>query len=144
MPAVCFRLRVLVVEDNEINRLVIEAMLRRAGCQVAFAHDGAEGVVAVRNEGPFDIVFMDCNMPVLDGYEATRRIRAWEATRPDRPPLPVIAVTANAIAGTRELCMAAGMTDYLSKPVEQVQIEAILRAYVPFAFAEIPPPQPRG
>ena len=138
------RLRALVVEDNEVNRMLLEAMLRHSGCQVASARDGAEGVAAVRNEGPFDIVFMDCHMPVLDGYEATRAIRAWEGERPGQRPLPIVAVTASAMAGDRELCIGAGMTDYLTKPVKRVQIEAALRTYVPQAFADTQaaPPQP--
>jgi len=129
------RLRALVVEDNEVNRMLLEAMLRHAGCQVASARDGAEGVTAVRTEGPFDIVFMDCHMPVLDGYEATRAIRAWEAAHPEQQPLPIIAVTASAMAGDRELCIGAGMTDYLTKPVKRTQIVAMLHTYVPRAFA---------
>lgn len=140
----CAQLRALVVEDNEINRMVLEAMLRHAGCRVTSACDGAEGVAAVHDEGPFDIIFMDCDMPVLDGYEATRRIRAWEATHPERQPLPIVAVTANVLAGNRELCLGAGMNDYLTKPVSRVEIEAMLRAYVPQAFTDVPPPQSPG
>ncbi len=130
------RLRALVVEDNEVNRMLLEAMLRHSGCQVASARDGAEGIAAVRNEGPFDIVFMDCHMPVLDGYEATRAIRTWEGAHPEQRPLPIVAVTASAMAGDRELCIGAGMTDYLTKPVKRVQIEAMLHTYVPQAFAD--------
>jgi len=128
-------LRVLVVEDNETNRVLAEAMLRHAGCQVVCANDGKEGVAAVQNNGPFDIVFMDCQMPVMDGYEASIAIRAWEVEHPERRPVPIVAVTANAMAGDRELCIEAGMTDYLTKPVKRAQIEAILRTYAGHAFA---------
>ncbi|HEX8962932.1 MAG TPA: response regulator, partial [Rhodocyclaceae bacterium] len=129
-------LRVLVVEDNETNRVLAEAMLRHAGCQVACANDGREGVAAVQNNGPFDIVFMDCQMPVMDGYQASRAIRAWEAEQGAAHPVPIVAVTANAMAGDRELCLEAGMTDYLTKPVKRAQIEAMLRTYAPRGFAD--------
>ena len=132
------RLRALVVEDNEVNRLLLRAILRHAGCQVDSAENGTQGIAAIRNDGPFDIVFIDCHMPLMDGYEATRAIRAWEASQPDRKPVPVVAVTANAMAGDRELCIAAGMNDYLTKPVKRAQVEAILRIYVPHAFPDEP------
>jgi signal transduction histidine kinase/CheY-like chemotaxis protein len=130
-------LRVLVVEDNETNRVLAAAMLRHAGCQVVCTNDGQEGLAAVQNNGPFDIVFMDCQMPVMDGYQSSRAIRAWEAEhRPGQPPLPIVAVTANAMAGDRELCLEAGMTDYLTKPVKRAQIEAVLRTYASHAFSD--------
>jgi signal transduction histidine kinase/CheY-like chemotaxis protein len=132
-------LRVLVVEDNETNRVLAEAMLRHAGCRVVCANDGQEGVEAVKNDDPFDVVFMDCQMPVMDGYQASRAIRAWEAEHPERQPVPIVAVTANAMAGDRELCLDAGMTDYLTKPVKRIQIEAILRTYASHAFTEKSP-----
>ena len=119
-------LRVLLVEDNEINRHLAKTILSRVGCQVECAINGAEGFHAVCHSGPFDIVFMDCQMPVMDGYTATRAIRNWEAEHPDRRPLPIIALTANALAGDRELCLAAGMTDYLTKPFKREQIAEIL------------------
>ncbi|MGE5467165.1 MAG: ATP-binding protein [Ignavibacteria bacterium] len=135
-------LRVLVVEDNETNRLLAEAMLRHAGCKVVCANDGKEGVAAVQNNGPFDVVFMDCQMPVMDGYQATRAIRAWESQHPERQPVPIVAVTANAMAGDRELCIEAGMNDYLTKPVKRAQMEAVLRTYAAHAFAGESPEPP--
>ncbi len=135
-PARSERPRVLVVEDNEVNRLLAEAMLTHAGCDVVCAHDGAQGFAAVRDNGPFDIVFMDCQMPVMDGYAATRAIRAWEAERGVSDPLPIVAVTANAMAGDRELCIDAGMTDYLTKPVKRAQMETALRNYTRHASAD--------
>ncbi|HEX8987931.1 MAG TPA: ATP-binding protein [Rhodocyclaceae bacterium] len=132
-------LRVLVVEDNETNRVLAEAMLRHAGCQVACANDGQEAVAAVQHDGPFDLVFMDCQMPVMDGYQASRAIRAWEFEQGSQHRLPIVALTANAMAGDRELCIEAGMTDYLTKPVKRAQIEAILRTYAPQAFADESP-----
>jgi len=137
-------LRVLVVEDNKVNRLLAETMLRKAGCVVECAEDGAEGVAAVKNNGVFDLVFMDCQMPVMDGYEATAAIRAWEAEQPERRPLPIIALTANALAGDRELCLAAGMTDYLTKPVKRDQLATVLQLYAGDAAAPDATPVPPG
>jgi CheY-like chemotaxis protein len=77
-------------------------------------------------------------MPVMDGYQSTRAIRAWESEHPELRPLPIVAVTANAMAGDRELCLEAGMTDYLTKPVKRAQIDAILRTYAGHAFAGEP------
>jgi CheY-like chemotaxis protein/HPt (histidine-containing phosphotransfer) domain-containing protein len=108
---------VLLVEDNVINQRVATTMMNRFGLSVSLAADGAQALEMVRDQ-PFDLVLMDCQMPVMDGFEATRRIRAWEATRtPLGPALPIVALTANAIAEDREACALAGMTGYLSKPI---------------------------
>jgi len=107
---------VLLVEDNAINQRVATAMMEKFGLTVTSASNGAEAVDKVRNQA-FDLVLMDCQMPVMDGLEATRRIRAWEAEPgPGRPALPIVALTANAMAGDREACAAAGMSDHLAKP----------------------------
>jgi len=90
--------------------------------------DGAEAVAAVTRV-PYDAVLMDCQMPVLDGFEATRRIRA--EARPDQPRLPVIAMTANVLDGERDRCLAAGMDDYLAKPVRLTDLAQTLRRWVP-------------
>jgi two-component system, sensor histidine kinase and response regulator len=120
------QLRVLVVEDNPINMKVAKRMLERFGCRVDAANDGREAVEAVAR-APYDVIFMDCQMPEMDGYEATELIRKNEGNR--RHSL-VIAMTANALKGDRERCIAAGMDDYVSKPVTQEGLLAVIRAHV--------------
>ena len=106
--------RVLLVEDNEVNQILAREILHQAGCQVDIANNGIEAIEA-RFRATYDVVFMDCQMPVMDGLDATRRIREREqAERCDRAL--IIAVTASAIHGDRERCLLAGMDDYLSKP----------------------------
>ena len=106
--------RVLVVEDNEINRMVTKDMLEQAGIVSHFAENGVEGVRAVLEDGPFDAVLMDVQMPRMDGYTATRLIRS----NPGFAELPIIALTANALQGDRDAALAAGMNDYIAKPVD--------------------------
>jgi CheY-like chemotaxis protein len=106
-------LRILLVEDNPENRDMLGRRLSRRGHQVTFAMDGAEAVLRVQTERP-DIVLMDLSLPVMDGWEAIRRLKADAATR----SIPVIALTAHAMAGDREKAMAAGADDYDTKPVE--------------------------
>jgi CheY-like chemotaxis protein len=106
-------LRVLVAEDNAVNQKVAMRMLARLGCAGYAVANGAEALHAVQSQ-QFDIVLMDCQMPEMDGFEATRRIRELGLT--DR--LPILALTANAMEGDKELCMQAGMDDYLVKPIE--------------------------
>ena len=106
--------RVLLVEDTPINQQVAMAMLDNLGCEVRLAPDGQQAVQQA-GEGGFDAILMDCQMPVLDGFGATAAIRAAE-TRAGMPPVPIIALTANALQGDRERCLAAGMDDYLAKP----------------------------
>jgi CheY-like chemotaxis protein len=117
-------LRVLLVEDNAINRKVADALLRKLHCQCASAVNGAEALRRLAGEA-FDVVLMDCQMPVMDGFEATRRLRAGEAGTL-AASLPVIAMTANAMQGDREQCLAAGMDDYLAKPVSRDDLAATL------------------
>ena len=104
-------LRILVVEDTLVNRLTVEMQLEAIGCKAKFVVNGLEAVRAVERE-EFDVVFMDCQMPEMDGYEATRRLR----NDPRFVRLPIVAMTANAMAGDREKCLEAGMTDYIAKP----------------------------
>ena len=108
--------QVLVAEDNAINQMVIRGLLESMGATVTIVANGAAALALVQVE-TFELVFMDCQMPVLDGFEATRQIRAWEQAQGRPVALPVVALTANALAGDREACLAAGMTDYLSKPI---------------------------
>ena len=108
--------RVLVAEDNPINQRVVLAMLKRLGCETTLAPNGCEAVERCR-EQEFDVVLMDCQMPEMDGFEATRTIRHDDAARARARRVPIIALTANALCGDREACLAAGMDDYLSKPI---------------------------
>ncbi len=105
--------KILLIEDTEMNRDMLSRRLVRNGHTVVVAVDGAEGVAMAASEAP-DLVLMDMSLPVLDGWEATRRLRADPATR----DLPVIALTAHAMAGDREKALAAGCNDYDTKPVE--------------------------
>jgi signal transduction histidine kinase/ligand-binding sensor domain-containing protein/CheY-like chemotaxis protein len=119
-------LAVLVVEDNAVNREVARGLLQSLGCRVDAAADGLEAVEACARM-PYDVVLMDCQMPRLDGYEATRRIRALEGTGGHRTS--VVGLTASAMSGDRERCLAAGMDDYLPKPVRPQDLEAVLRRW---------------
>lgn len=119
--------RALVVEDMRINLMLITKILEKHGCSVSTAGNGKEAVDKVRAED-FDIIFMDCQMPVMDGFEATRIIREEEQAR-GRHNL-IVALTADAMIGDREKCLRAGMDDYLNKPLRQEQITSILSAWV--------------
>ena len=117
---------VLVVEDNAVNRLVVQAMLERLGMTVTLANDGAQALAAVQTDD-IDVVLMDCQMPIMDGYEATRRIRS---SGHPRATLPIIALTANALAEDRQRCDAAGMDDYLPKPVTGEALASVLQRHL--------------
>jgi len=118
-------LRILIVEDNRINQTIMHRMLSRFfGCSADCAHNGCEAVHLV-SERPYDLVFMDVQMPVMDGFEATRRIREVEARR-GGAPAAIIAMTANAMAGDRERCIEAGMDDYMAKPVAKSALAGIM------------------
>jgi two-component system, sensor histidine kinase and response regulator len=137
-----FRGHVLLVEDNFVNQKVAVRFLERLGCTVEVAGHGAEGVAACQQRH-FDIVLMDLQMPVMDGMTATRKIREWETTG----HIPIIALTANAMTGDRELCEAAGMDGYLTKPIEVERLRSILAKYglektEPDIFAVAQPPAP--
>ncbi|EGW53626.1 hybrid sensor histidine kinase/response regulator [Candidatus Endoriftia persephone] len=120
---------VLVVEDNPVNMAVVKKMLQRAGLTPVTAMDGAEALKMVGEEN-FDVVLMDCQMPRMDGYESTEAIRNREEMN-GLSRLPIIAMTANAMAGDRERCLAAGMDDYLAKPVKPSALENMLRQWLP-------------
>lgn len=115
---------VLLVEDHPVNREVAVAVLDSLGCRVTVAEDGRQAVEACR-AGRFDVVLMDIQMPEMDGRQATRAIRADEAER-GLPRMPIVALTANALREDRDACLAAGMDDYLVKPVSSAQLWAVL------------------
>jgi PAS domain S-box-containing protein len=121
------RVRVLVAEDNPVNQKVALAILRKLGFRGEAVASGREALTAMGN-GPYDLVLMDCQMPEMDGYEATRRIRGLPTPA---SKVPIIAVTANAMVGDRELCLQAGMDDYISKPVTAAAVEEALRRWLP-------------
>ncbi|MBS0195082.1 MAG: response regulator [Proteobacteria bacterium] len=120
--------RLLLVEDNPVNLLVAQRIIGLLGPQCDTAENGELALEKIARGG-YDIVLMDCQMPVMDGYTATRAWRAQEAER-GLPPLPIIAMTANAMAGDRQKCLDAGMDDYLSKPVARDQLDAMLRQWM--------------
>jgi Amt family ammonium transporter len=124
------RPRVLVADDNEINQLVAVEMLRTAGYEATVVNNGLEAVSAIRR-GRFDVVLMDCEMPELDGFAATRMIRTMESEQSLAAPigrsLPIIALTAQAVQGDRERCLSAGMTDYVTKPVNREELLNAIR-----------------
>ncbi len=115
---------ILIAEDNEINRVVAKALLSKQGRRVATAHNGREAL-EMALAGHYGAILMDCQMPELDGYEATRRIRAAE----NGQHVPIIAMTAHSMPGDRERCLAAGMDDYLSKPVQPEELRAALERW---------------
>lgn len=118
-------LRVLLVEDNRVNQTVASNMLRRLGCSVDVASDGEEAV-QMQARRTYDVVLMDCQMPNVDGMTATARIREIEAHQAGQRRVPIIALTAQAMNGDRQRCIEAGMDDYLSKPIEPVELARAL------------------
>jgi CheY-like chemotaxis protein/HPt (histidine-containing phosphotransfer) domain-containing protein len=121
------QLRVLVVEDQPVNQELMQLMLRRLGCEVVLS-DSAEEALESLAEWPQDVVFMDCLMPGMNGYEATAAIRRRE---PEDRRVVIIAMTALAMEGERERCLAAGMDDYLRKPVSEVMLRHTLKRWFP-------------
>jgi CheY-like chemotaxis protein len=116
-------LRILMAEDNLINQRVGKLILQRAGFAIDLVTDGNEALEAHRNN-PYDLILMDCQMPVMDGFEASRSIRQLEQPQP-----VIIAVTANALVGEREKCLQAGMNDYLSKPFQAEQLVSLVKKW---------------
>jgi two-component system, sensor histidine kinase and response regulator len=115
--------RILMAEDNAINQRVGRLILQRAGFNIDVVGDGSEAVEAHRTK-PYDVILMDCQMPIMDGFEASRAIRQLEQPQPI-----IVAVTANALLGEREKCLAAGMNDYLSKPFQADQLVSLVKRW---------------
>jgi signal transduction histidine kinase/CheY-like chemotaxis protein len=120
-------LRVLAVDDNPVNQKLIAHLLKKLGIAARLAGNGLQALASLR-ESDVDIVLMDCQMPVLDGYEATQRIRAGEAGEAARS-LPIVALTAHALASDRDRCILAGMSDYMTKPIDPSVLRSLLEKY---------------
>jgi signal transduction histidine kinase/CheY-like chemotaxis protein len=135
-----FRGKVLVVDDTPVNRAMLKALLERSGLVVQTAADGVRAVVLVRQAhdggAPFDLVFMDMQMPIMSGYEAASTLRVLY------PKLPIVALTAHAMAGDKEDCLSAGCTDYLAKPVSREELYAKVAAYVETDATGVEEPEP--
>ena len=131
---------ILVAEDNRINQMFIRELLKHCGCTCDIANNGDEALTALQ-QNRYDLALMDCQMPEMDGFTATREIRRREAAGELPGRLPIIALTANAIKGDRERCLEAGMDDYLSKPLQGAQLHATFRKYLSLTSL---PPMPTG
>ncbi len=129
--AVTRSLNLLLVEDNQVNQVVASSVIRKLGHRVTLAENGKRALEALKS-GTFDIVLMDCQMPVMDGYEATRKIRK----NPEWRDLPVIAVTANVMQGDRDDCLESGMNDYITKPYNRADLKSVIDRWAP--------PEPQG
>ena len=146
-PPARFRANVLVAEDNVVNQELARNMLESLGCRVHIAANGRLAVEALFDRpfdavnDPYDLVLMDCQMPDLDGYAATAAIRAREAREGGRR-MPIVALTANAMVGDAEKCLAAGMDDYLAKPFSLAQLGAMLARWLPLTATVPTPPAP--
>lgn len=122
------QLTLLLVEDNQVNQLVASSLLKKLGHRVDHAENGQRALEALQKRR-YDLVLMDCQMPVMDGYEATRAIRR----NPEWQNLPIIAVTANVMQGDREDCLEAGMNDYITKPYKREELRAVINRWAPNA-----------
>jgi len=120
--------RVLVAEDNEVNQVLAKTLLELMGCSVHVVGNGRQVLEALTKES-FDLIFLDCQMPEMDGYEAARALRGSSTT--NSQPVPIVAMTAHAMAGDREKCLAAGMDDYLAKPLRKADLAAMLNRWLP-------------
>lgn len=117
--------RILVAEDNPVNQKVVIGMLKKLGFNADIANNGAE-VMEALDKNNYELIFMDCQMPVMDGYEATMAIRSS-----DSKDIPIVALTANAMPGDKEKCLSVGMDDYIPKPLSITTIQKALDKYLP-------------
>lgn len=129
--------RILVVEDNAVNQKLAVRLLQKMGVRIVVAQNGREALLLLEQQGPFDLILMDCQMPEMDGFEATAAIRRRETqeriVQGEQPPpchIPIIAMTANAMKGDRERCLEAGMDDYISKPIRPQALQAVLERWL--------------
>ncbi|MEE9369138.1 MAG: response regulator [Pontiella sp.] len=122
--------RILVTEDNVVNQTVAKRMLVKGGFEVDVAENGEQALLKITSGTQYDLIFMDCQMPRMDGYEASRQIRKFEEASPKNGRVPIIALTANAMQGDREKCLDAGMDDYIAKPVKKDAIFEMLRRHL--------------
>ncbi len=129
--------RILIAEDNPVNQQVAQCMLELLGYEADVVANGREALVAAQT-GAYDLVLMDLHMPEMDGLESTRQIRAWEAAARCTEPLPIVALTANALSGDRDLCLAAGMNDYVSKPVSRQALGDVIGRHLGTAESDAP------
>lgn len=121
--------QILIAEDNRTNMMIATEILEQYGCHITPAGNGLEAIERASKQD-FDLIFMDCRMPEMDGYEATGCIREYESKK-GLPAIPIIALTANAMKGDRDACLAAGMDDYISKPMKQTELAAMLVKWLP-------------
>jgi CheY-like chemotaxis protein len=127
--------RILVAEDNPLNQALVTETLKHTGCEITMVGDGLKALSALE-EQQFDLILMDCQMPQMDGYAATRTIRKQEADAGGQHHIPIVALTANAMRGDREECKAAGMDDYLSKPFSAADLHHKVRCWLGRAVSE--------
>jgi len=127
-----FNAKVLVVDDNNTNRIVAQGILKKFGLYVDLACDGLEALISLESNF-YDLVFMDCQMPIMDGYDTTRKIRSPKS-KVSNHKIPVVAMTANAMKGDREKCIASGMDDYITKPLEPEKLQEVLEKWLPQKF----------
>lgn len=122
--------RILIAEDNLVNQTVVKRMLAKGGLEVDVAENGEQALRKIMSGIQYDLVFMDCQMPQMDGYEASRRIRKFEKETDEKIRIPIIALTANAMQGDREKCLDAGMDDYIAKPVKRDTLYEMLQHHL--------------
>lgn len=121
--------KVLVVDDNAINRRVLAGMVRALGCEVAMAGDGSEAIEQIQKDQSFQLVFMDCEMPGMDGFEATRQIRRRWGTS-----VPIVAASAYTSDDDQQRCIECGMNDFMSKPLKRPAVRGVLEKWIPGVF----------